>query len=118
MTIHRSEFIRLLRAELPEIEPLLRGSRLNLTSEMSAFLELAEMAIASGDRDQVGRIFSFAERVLTQGNFEVRNALGVSFLEHLPLDSAAGREVLSILPSSLRLAREEALVSLGKRGAS
>jgi hypothetical protein len=117
VAIHRSEFVRLLRSEFPAVEPYLRDSRINLTDEMSAFLEFAETAIAARDQVLVRRVFLFADRVLAQGNAEVRNALCVSFLEHLPSSSEAEREAISLLPVSLRSAREEALSALHREGA-
>ena len=111
-TIHRSEFVRLLKGLLPEAIPYLEGNRLNLTAEMMALGELAQAAIDSRDSSLVRRVFMFAETVFARGNAEVRNSLVVTVLEHLSFDTEAGHEALKVFPAALANARAEALDSL------
>ncbi|MFN7941607.1 MAG: hypothetical protein U0X73_08390 [Thermoanaerobaculia bacterium] len=112
--IHRSEFIRLLKQNLPEAIPFLQGNRLNLTLEMHAFQEFAQAAVESGNRGLVSRAFSFADQLWREGNRSVRSSLAVSFLEHLTFDSAAGVEAYKLLPEELKQVRREAIASLNQ----
>lgn len=88
--IHRSEFVRQLKLELPEADPYLDGMRDGLTLEMGGFATFAGEAIERGDYETVARCFRFADRLLERGNRAVRNAVAVVFLENLRFEGLNG----------------------------
>jgi hypothetical protein len=107
--IHRSEFVRRLKLEVPEAVEALRGYRDNLSMEMLAFLVMTQEAMERGDLDLVRRCFRLADSVFVHGNRQVRNSLLVSFLEHLDFSGPHGRKAEELLTSALRLEREAVL---------
>ena len=100
--IHRSEFVRQLKAEFPDALPYLEGMRDGITLEMSAFTSFTGEAIARGDFELVRRCFLFAGRLLEHGNRDVRAALAVCFLEDLRFSGANGEAAFALLSSPLR----------------
>jgi hypothetical protein len=111
--IHRSEFLRLLRAGIPEVEPYLQGMRDGTTTEMSAFLRLTQEAIRRHDPDSVKRAFSLAAELLARGNADIRNAVAVVFLEDLDLESPECLWATPLLPDSLATERARVYSFLG-----
>jgi hypothetical protein len=100
-TVHRSEFVRQLRSKFPEIEPLLKGSRLNLTMEVSAFLQLTRQAIEQQDWLLVERCFRFVDELLPSANRAVANSLRVSYLEGLTFSGPQGGQAFRLLSNRL-----------------
>jgi hypothetical protein len=109
MIVHRSEFIKSLREQFPAVEPWLKGYRDNLTFEMMRFRHFTEDAIARGDYDLVRRCFQFLNSAFTGGNRHVRNAVVVSFLEHLDFTGPTGAEAEHLMPAALADARREVM---------
>ena len=81
--MHRSEFIKALRAELPAVEPWLKGYRDNLTIEMDRVLDFTHAAIKARDYNQLGRIFDFMERAYVGGDAKLKNSIAVTYLAKL-----------------------------------
>ncbi len=107
--MHRSEFVRQLKAAIPEAVAALRGYRDNLTMEMLAFTVLTQEAIDGGDFQLVGRCFRFADQVLAQGNRQVRNSIAVSFLEDLSFSGPNGARAERLLTPALKAERDAVL---------
>jgi hypothetical protein len=86
MPISHGEFIGMLGSEFPEvvagIDQYQRGL---LHPEMGAFRRTVEEAIDSGRLWAAERYFRFVERVLSEADPDVRNAIEVSFLEDFAL---------------------------------
>jgi hypothetical protein len=107
--MHRSAFIKSLREQFPAIEPWLKGYRDNLTFEMMRFRHFTEDAIARGDYDLVRKCFQVLNSAFASGNRHVRNAVVVSFLEHLDFAGSAGAEAERLMPAALADARREVM---------
>lgn|SRR5690348_9202791 len=73
LILHRSTFVRELRASFPGVEPWLAGYRDTLTLEMMRFRHFTEDAIARGDLVTVRKAFEFLHRAFETGNHHVRN---------------------------------------------
>jgi len=110
--MHRSEFVRELKAAVPEAVTALKGYRDSLTMEMLAFTVLTQEGIRTGNFDLVRRCFSFAHEVWSRGNRDVRNALAVGFLEDLDLSGPNGERAEQLLTTELRHERQEVLAYL------
>jgi hypothetical protein len=107
--MHRSAFIKSLREQFPAIEPWLKGYRDNLTFEMMRFRHFTEDAISRADYDLARKCFQFVDCAFADGNKHVRNAVVVSFLEHLDFSGSAGAEVERLMPAALTDARREVM---------
>jgi hypothetical protein len=114
--VHRSEFIRELRVAFPEVESYLRGNRGGLHLEMSAFRQLVQDAMEAKNETKVRRYFGFIARAFETGNFRLRNAVTVSFLEELDFDAEGGRRALAVLPASLKETWEDLCRLFEKKG--
>jgi hypothetical protein len=81
----REEFIRALESDFPDvaadIDPDVEGGLLHL--EMAALARSAQAAIDSGNKADVRRHFAFADDLFRRAGPELKNALYVSYLEHL-----------------------------------
>jgi hypothetical protein len=74
-----------LLSEFPSIEADLLDKTWSglLHPQMGCFARYVQTHIDAGDRLCVTRCFALADRFLREGNSELRNAVAVSFLEHL-----------------------------------
>jgi hypothetical protein len=113
-TIHRSSFIKMLRAQLPAVEPWLNGYRDNLTLEMMRFEQFTQDAIGRGDWDTVRRAFQLAHTAFERGNKELRNSLVVTYLEHLELTGVTGEKAKTFLSSDLARERDQVIAYMEK----
>ncbi len=100
--LHRSEFIRQLRSEVPEVDPFLVGMRESLTEELSVIAAFARQASADGAVEPLARLFQFMARAHGEANRTLRNAIAASFLEHLPFQGPEGLRAFELLPQALR----------------
>jgi hypothetical protein len=94
-----AELTRLFPDALADIDPDIDGGLLHL--EMGAFCRFTEEAIKREDRAILVRCFQFVERLLLNGDASVKNAVHVSYLEHLDLESAEGRKARAHMPSAV-----------------
>jgi hypothetical protein len=83
----RSQLVRDLKAAFPQITSELNAERERLHFEVEVFRRLAQRAIFDGDRDLAAKCFSLAAAYLTEGNSEVRDAIGVFFVEPIEFGS-------------------------------
>src|SRR5262245_36890698 len=101
----RSQFLRELKEEFPDLRSSLNREHGLLHLEVHAFHRFAQAAIDGGDVKTVTRCFKLAERFLLYGNGNITNAIGVSFVEHL--EFANDREwAWKLLPLPLKEAYE------------
>jgi hypothetical protein len=92
--IGRDEFIAMLSEKYPDIaadiDESMRG-RLHL--EIAMLARAAQAAISEEDKAAVREHFQFIDGVYRRGTPEVRNAVHVSYLEHLSFDGKHGRRI-------------------------
>jgi hypothetical protein len=83
--LHRSIFLKELKDTFPNLRAEINAQHGLLHLEMHVFADLAQRAIAVGNKKDVASCFSLAERYCMDGNDDLQNAIGVSFVEHLDL---------------------------------
>ncbi len=110
--MHRSAFIKALRADQPDIDTWLEGYRDNLTLEMMRVLQYTNAAIKAREFDRIRKIFMFINTAFATGNKQLRNSIVVSFLEHLDFGSPPNMRAESLLPTPLRTARNQVLKAI------
>jgi hypothetical protein len=84
----RSAFLRELKEAFPQLRAAINVECGLLHLEMHAFANFAQDAISVGNADAVRICFRIAARYHIDGNESMKNALVVSFLEHLDLRNA------------------------------
>jgi hypothetical protein len=109
LTLHRSSFVKALRAEFPAIESWLAGYRDSLTFEMMRFRHFTEDAIKRGEMSTVKKCFRFLEKAFATGNRHIRNSVVVSYLEHLEFGGANGPAAEKLLAPELAAERSRML---------
>lgn len=80
---HRGEFLKELKQLFPEVRAQVNQQYGLLHLEMHEFEHFVNERVAKGDREAVAKAFQLIDRVLKEGNAELRNAAAVSFLEHM-----------------------------------
>jgi hypothetical protein len=99
--IDRDRFIAMLAERFPKIFEEIDECRQGLLHyEMGAFSHATQLAISSEDIETVKRHFEFISEVFRLGSPEMKNAVSVSYLEHLSFNGKHGlrikaRELLS-----------------------
>ncbi|MCC6738344.1 MAG: hypothetical protein IT452_04815 [Planctomycetia bacterium] len=104
-TTHRSDFLRDVKAEFPLLRDAVNGWGGLLHLEMCEFARLAQAAIDAGDRATLTRTFRNAERHFVTGRPALRNAIAVSFVEHLNFTDGKVRRgwAWEALPAALQV---------------
>jgi hypothetical protein len=87
-SLHRSEFLRELKESFPALKDEVNSRDGLLHLEMHVFRDFVQRCIAGGDIEKVRRSFLIAERYCVGGNAAMKNAIGVSFVEHLDFQQA------------------------------
>ena len=77
--------------------------------QVAEFLDFTQSAIEARNLTVVSRCFEIANVALAQGDDSLRNAIYVSYLEHLDLRSDAGKLAAEVMPSELKRGRDEIL---------
>jgi hypothetical protein len=80
---HRSILLKELKATFPELRAILNAEGGLLHPEMSRFAEFVRDAIRCRDEVTVKEALAIAGRHYRDGALALRNALAVSFVEHL-----------------------------------
>ena len=83
--LDRARMVEILLEAFPAIEPDLLSDSWSelLHPQMGCFAKYAQRQIDEGERAAVQRCFELADRFFRDGTSDVRNAVVVSFLEHL-----------------------------------
>lgn len=77
--------------------------------QVSEFMLFTQSAIEARSFEVVSRCFQIATAALLEGDESLRNAIGVSYLEHLEFRSDAGKQAAELMPDELRQARYDVL---------
>lgn len=80
--------------------------------QMMEFVIFTEKAVEAGDWATVERCLELANRVLNQGNTEIRNAVHVSYLEHRPREGEVHERIRALMSPELRKAWDNILAYL------
>ncbi len=83
--MNRAELVEILNAAIPEIADALDDEtwRGLCTLEVACFREYAQTQIDSGKSLELKRCYEIARKAFLNGDSEVKNAIGVSFVEDL-----------------------------------
>ena len=106
MTIPASDFPRLAIAEFPSIEPELSDDGIAglIHLEVAELARFVQAAKGRADWATWGHAMGFVERLLSEADQALDNALYVSFLEHIDFDGPRGEEAWRLVPPSLQRA--------------
>jgi hypothetical protein len=80
--------------------------------QMMEFILVTENAIKARDWATVERCLKLADTLLHDGDAEIKNALHVSYLEHLPREGAMHDQIRETMTPELRLAWDNILTYL------
>ena len=86
--LHRSVFLKELKDTFPDLRAEVNAQHGLLHLEMHVLADFARRAIAAGAKKDAVSCFKFVEKYCRDGNDELRNAVDVSFVEHLNLGDA------------------------------
>ncbi|GAB1622101.1 hypothetical protein AAOGI_21510 [Agarivorans albus] len=81
--MHRSEFLKLLKKELPELAENVNAEQGLLHLEVGVLKKHAQRAIYGGDRELFSKCVKLAEKSYIEGNAALKDAINVSFVEEL-----------------------------------
>jgi hypothetical protein len=77
--------------------------------QVGEFRRFTQSAIEAQRFDVVSRCFEIATAALMTGDRDLRNAIYVSYLEHIELRSDAGKQAAQRMPAELRQGRYDVL---------
>lgn len=77
--------------------------------QVSEFLSFTQAAIEARSFDVVSKCFAIANVALLEGDDSLRNAIYVSYLEHLDLRTEAGKQAAQLMPTELSQGRNDIL---------
>lgn len=83
--MHRSEFLKLLKQEFPQLRENINGEEGLLHLEMNVFHLYVQELLLKKDIDNVQKAFLLANDAFIKGNRKLKNAIDVSFVEGLKL---------------------------------
>jgi hypothetical protein len=97
---HRSEFLKEFKQLFPELRKEVNAQYGLLHLEMLEFENFVNARIAEGDPVAVSTAFQLIDRVLKEGNSELKNAAAVSFLENMNFEDSrvARRWAAKLMP--------------------
>ena len=94
-------FRALALAEFPNLAEDFAEYEDLLHLQMAAFSRVAEEAVELGDFATVERCYRLLEETLKTAKFNLRNAIYVSFLEHINFETPNGTKARQLLPRIL-----------------
>jgi hypothetical protein len=98
----QADFVRLALAEFPELRRAFEDDPELIHVQMHAFTQLAQSAKGAGDWETYSRCMRLAHQLWQRPDERLRNALNVSFLEHLDFDGSRGPEAWKYLTPALQ----------------
>jgi hypothetical protein len=79
----RSEFLRIVKQQFPELRELINKEQGLLHFEVSVLRRYTQRAIFDGDRQKLTNCFKIAEQAYVEGNRRLKIAIDTSFVEDL-----------------------------------
>jgi hypothetical protein len=98
----QADFVRLLLAEFPELGQEIINADGLLHLQMHAFARRMQRAKGAADWSVYKRGVRLADELWARPDADLRNALNVSFLEHLDFDGPRGADAWARLTSELQ----------------
>jgi hypothetical protein len=87
-SLHRSIFLKEVKGAFPDLRAEINTQYGLLHPEVGVFADFVQRAITLGNAKDVALCFKLAEKYYRYGNDRMKNAIAVSFIEHLHLDGA------------------------------
>lgn len=106
------KFAELLLAEFPQLRDDVQEWSGLPHLQMMEFLLITQKAINAADWTLVTKCLRLAETFLRDGDAEIRNAIHVSYLEHLPREGGGHDRIRELMTPDLRKAWEDILAYL------
>jgi len=101
-TIDSEGFVQLVASAYPDLRAELEEDDGLETLQVGTFCAHTQAAINRGDMAAVVICFGIADRVIADGDDSMRNAIHVSYLEHLDFRGMHGREAFTKLTPRLQ----------------
>lgn len=111
--INRREFEQLLLSEFPELRDEVKELKDLYHLKMMEFVLFTERACRRGDWETVRKCLRLADKLLRDGNSEIKNAVYVSYLESLPRGRVHER-LLNMMSRDLRKGWDDIMDYLSK----
>jgi hypothetical protein len=102
-------FRKLVLTEFPELRSDFEEWKSLPHLQVMEFRRFTQAAIEARAFGVVSKCFEIATAGLIEGDNGLRNAIYVSFLEHLDLRGDAGKKAKELMPSRLKQGRDEIL---------
>ena len=96
------DFRRLSLAAFPEVQDWFEENKDLLHVQMGALASIAQRAKGDGDWGTYRRVIELAEKLYTNPDSELENALNVSFLEHLDFEGPTGGTAWELMTPRLK----------------
>ncbi|WP_426526425.1 DUF7674 family protein [Bradyrhizobium sp. McL0615] len=87
-SLHRSIFLKELKGTFPDLRDAINSQYGLLHLEMGVLADFVQRAITLENAKDVALCFKLAAKYYRDGNDRMKNAIGVSFIEHLHLHNA------------------------------
>jgi hypothetical protein len=104
-----SAFCKLVLSEFPSLREDFEEWKGLIHLQVSEFTRFTQNAVEEGPLGTVSKCFQVATVALLEGDKSLRNAIYVSYLEHLDFRSEAGKQAKQLMPSELEQARLDIL---------
>jgi hypothetical protein len=102
-------FQELVVGKFPSLQEDFEEWRDLIHLQVRELLSFTQSAIEAGALNVVPQCFEIATLALTEGEESLRNAIYVSYLEHMDFRSDEGKRAEQLLPAELKLARNDIL---------
>src|SRR5580704_11140965 len=112
--IDSKKFVELLLAEFPELRDEAQECQGLVHLQMMEFALFTDRASKRGDWKSVDRCLRLADKLLRLGDYEISNAIYVSYLECLPRKGEIHDRLRKIMTTHLRKGWDDILGYLSK----
>lgn len=102
-------FRNLVLSEFPSLEEDFEEWQDLIHLQVSEFTRFTQKAVESRSLTVVSKCFQIATAALLEGDHDLRNAIYVSYLEHLDFRSDAGKDAVQLMPQELKQGRDDIL---------
>lgn len=99
--MHRSEFLKNLKAQFPELAHKINAEKGLLHLEVEVLRKFAQDAIDKGEREALSKSYALADIAYRNGNAILKDAIDVSFVEPLAFQPSA-KWTWEIMPQQLK----------------
>ena len=104
-----TDFQKVVLSEFPALREDFEGWEDLLHLQVGDFCRFTQAAIEMRSFEVVSKCFEIANTALTEGDGSLKNAIYVSYLEHLDFRSEAGKEGAQLMPPQLKQGRNDIL---------